>query len=38
MKPKRLAGAIIATALICAGGGAQAAGFQFLDVPAAGQR
>lgn len=34
MRPNRLAGAIIATALICAGGSAQAAGFQFLDVPA----
>ena len=34
MKPNRLARAIFATALICAGGGAHAAGFQFLDVPA----
>lgn len=34
MKPNRLARAIFATALIFAGGGAQAAGFQFLDAPA----
>ena len=36
MKPNRLAAAMFATALMCASGGAQAAGFQFLDVPAGG--
>ena len=36
MRPSRLAGAILAAALICAAGGTQAAGFQFLDVPAGG--
>jgi predicted dienelactone hydrolase len=36
MKPTRLAHAIFALALICASGGARAAGFQFLDIPAGG--
>ena len=36
MKPNRLAGGIIAASLSCAAGGVRAAGFRFLDVPAAG--